>query len=378
MKIVPIKLINKVQSRIKFPIKSDTIEKSVSQYLGYSPNTKLGKVLALQKQVDTFNMKQPSLTNNGMNYTKNYNIRQAVTIDKNNPKIITYKTLAPYKGMSGTDPIGQFIVESIGIGKVLNPLTKIKFFKSELDWSPESWFKRSGNLNYTNKDVKILQSHIPEYIKIEKLAKNDGTWLKTQDGKLWQGDPRTWVQLMSKNGQKFKQHQYPTNRDILYSGKEGNINPNYNGTLWTVSPSKTESGDFAARTYTTSDNKVLQFGIPNDLNTNQYVINAKGNPWHNINNKTTNDIVQEYLQNNKSIIRINNVRDKGSNTIPKTSKYYVPRENILRYFSPQNDVIIAPKSPRKSLLGNNGNFDINNKNIFKGVVPVIGGYEYAK
>lgn len=70
--------------------------------------------------------------------------------------------------------------------------------------------------------------------------------------------------------------------------------------------------------------------------------------------------------------------DKGSNTVPKTSKYYVPRENILRYFSPQNNVIIAPKSPRKSLLGNNGNFDINNKNIFKGIVPIIGGYEYAK
>ena len=370
------------QKGMKFQNKVDTIEKSVTQYLGYNPNTKFGKVQAAYNQVNSFNRKQPNLTNNNMNTVKNYNTRQAAIIDKkDNPNIVAYKTLAPYKEMSGTDPIGQFVIESVGLGKIFSAIAKTKFlknFKSELDWDPVSWFKQQRNLHYTNKDIKILQSHIPEYLKIEKLAKKNGTWLKTQDGKPWQGDPRTWVQLMSKNGQKLKQHQYPTNRDILYSGIDKEVNPDYDGVLWTVSPNKTESGGFAARTYTNSDNKVLQFGIPNYLNKNQYVINAKGKPWSYIKGKTTNDIVKQQFNNNKYIIRINNVRDKGGSGIPETSKYYVSRINTERYFSPQNDVIIAPKIPRKSLLGNNGNFDLNNKNIFRSIVPIIGGYYYDK
>ena len=105
------------QKGMKFQNKVDTIEKSVTQYLGYNPNTKFGKVQAAYNQVNSFNRKQPNLTNNNMNTVKNYNTRQAVIIDKkDNPNIVTYKTLAPYKEMSGADPIGQFVVESAGLG----------------------------------------------------------------------------------------------------------------------------------------------------------------------------------------------------------------------------------------------------------------------
>ena len=34
-----------------------------------------------------------------------------------------------------------------------------------------------------------------------------------------------------------------------------------------------------------------------------------------------------------------------------------------------NDTYIAPKVPRKSLVGGNGNFDLNDKNIYKGLLP---------
>ena len=62
-------------------------------------------------------------------------------------------------------------------------------------------------------------------------------------------------------------------------------------------------------------------------NKNQYIINAKRKLWNYIKEKTTNDIVKQQFNNNKYIIRINNVSDKGDSGIPKTSKYYVSRTN---------------------------------------------------
>lgn len=54
-------------------------------------------------------------------------------------------------------------------------------FKS--DWSPKSWFEEAGNLkDYTQNDIDTLNSHIPEYLKIEETAKANGTWLNLPNG----------------------------------------------------------------------------------------------------------------------------------------------------------------------------------------------------
>lgn len=67
-------------------------------------------------------------------------------------------------------------------------------FKSELDWRPESWFAtRPKGIGYDAQDVAALESHVPEYLEIEKTAKANGTWLKMEDGSYWEGDPRSWV-----------------------------------------------------------------------------------------------------------------------------------------------------------------------------------------
>lgn len=76
-------------------------------------------------------------------------------------------------------------------------------FISELDWSPESWFKTRATGTYDVADVAALKKHIPEYMKIEREAKANGTWLKMPDGSTWQGDPRSWVQLQSKDYNKY-------------------------------------------------------------------------------------------------------------------------------------------------------------------------------
>lgn len=100
-------------------------------------------------------------------------------------------------------------------------------FMSELDWSPESWFKTRGSIGYDKEDVDALLSHVPEYTKIEQQAKVNGTWLKNADGTDWEGSPREWVMLQSQAAQKLSP-------DFFYSGREGTrpFNPSYRGEVW--------------------------------------------------------------------------------------------------------------------------------------------------
>ena len=66
-------------------------------------------------------------------------------------------------------------------------------FKSELDWSPKSWFQKRADKKWTKQDEDALISHLQEYLDIEKKAKQNGTWLKNKDGSTFDGDPRSWV-----------------------------------------------------------------------------------------------------------------------------------------------------------------------------------------
>lgn len=107
-------------------------------------------------------------------------------------------------------------------------------FKSELDWSPESWLNKrrgtdsNGNL-YTDKDVQSLNSHIPEYLQIEEDSKRNGRWLKMPDGSEWTGDPRAWI-MMQSNAFKKNYSSQP-----WYTGQFGedvNTSRFHNGTMW--------------------------------------------------------------------------------------------------------------------------------------------------
>ena len=104
-------------------------------------------------------------------------------------------------------PVREFLGkagEFMGKSKPIKPKPfKSEPFKSELDWSPESWFGKRVDGKWDAEDVAALESHVPEYHEIERLAKENRTWLKMPDGSIWKGDPRSWVQLMSKDGQKL-------------------------------------------------------------------------------------------------------------------------------------------------------------------------------
>lgn len=247
--------------------------------------------------------------------------------------------------------------------------------RSELNWSPKSWFEEAaGRTDYTQSDIDALASHVPEYHKIEELTKENGTWLKMPDGSTWKGDARSWVQLQSKNGQKLKP-------EIIASGVRGAPDPEYNGMAWGV---RGPLNTYHARHYTDTDNNVLQLVIPKDVPSFQY--NAKNRSWFDLpyegKKVSTNDIVDAQAAQGKDVIYIDNVQDLGSFNIPMDSKYQIfdnkADYTLNRSTLSQNDVIIAPYVPRKSILGNNGNFDFLNPNIYRIAVPIIGRYSIAE
>lgn len=106
-------------------------------------------------------------------------------------------------------------------------------FKSELDWSPESWFGKRVNkpdgTKYTPEDEKSLKSHIQEYLDIERDSKVNRTWLKMPDESQWTGDPRSWVMMQSKA---FKENY---SSQPWWTGQFGDDvvkSSYYNGTMW--------------------------------------------------------------------------------------------------------------------------------------------------
>ena len=272
-------------------------------------------------------------------------------------------------------------------------------FRSELDWTPEGWFEKTAKRNYkdgsltqyTDKDIKELNSHIPEYLEIEARSKRNGTWLKMEDGSNWYGDPRSWVQMQSKNLRVNSPEDFWTGIHNLenFQGK-GLINPEYNGQLWGVYGQKFLSAA-KARTYAPNDNFVFHMVSSKKDPTALY--DAQGKAWYDIGGKkvgeqyvtgkTTNDIINEDFSSGIKRVKIKDVSDTGPNKINTNSKYstgdFMTDWEVLN--SPgvtQNDIILAPGSFRKSLIGNNGAFNPKVKNIYKGLIPLLTGYTLYK
>lgn len=234
--------------------------------------------------------------------------------------------------------------------------------KSKLDW--KNW----------SKGGPISKEHLAEYAQIERDARRRGYWLMTSDGKAWEGDPRTWVQLMSKDGNRFKKGKFPSNDDLYYSGINGDdiIYDDYNGRLWASSNPAT------ARSYTNSDDRVMTIGVPN--NTKAFEMDAQGKYWQDLPNpytgkkNTTDEIVDDVFNKGYDIAFIKNVRDNGPNIFKgsKYGEYFIGNEGT--------NAVINRKVPRKSLVGNNGDFNINNPNLYKVLAPflLIGGMDYDK
>lgn len=265
-----------------------------------------------------------------------------------------------------------------GIRKAATPK-----FNSELDWSPKSWFDKYRPGEYDKTDIAALESHIPEYLKIEKKAKANGTWLKMPDGSTWQGDPRGWVMLQSKNARNKYRNEVLHHGENTYLGdksffvdKEGNNmtgNALGNSVVWTSTNPKVAS---------TYGKNVYPFIIPKDANI-KTVADAEGRSWNEVRpNTKTDDLVYPNLTED-NVIRINNVVDPGDKTISIISKAtdFLPNETVSDYIKRKyigDDLVLGQNVRRKSLYGNNGNFDLGNVNIYKGLIPIgVGLSDYT-
>lgn len=249
-----------------------------------------------------------------------------------------------------------------------------KVFTSELDWSPDSWFGTRVNGAYDADDVAALQSHVPEYLTIEQKAKADGTWLKMPDGSTWKGDPRSWVQLQSKEGQQLMQKPFYHGDTYRFTDMDGNdVTPERlgEGVLWS------SSNKYLPLTY---GNHHYTLSIPKD--TKIVGIDAQGRNYNNLESlglgyKKTDDVTWDLLSDD-NVVGIKNVIDVGHDPRWKAGKnglpQSLPNEEIKDYFKrvfTGGDYVLGEWTPRKSLLGNNGNFDLANPNIYKGVLPWV-------
>ena len=246
-------------------------------------------------------------------------------------------------------------------------------FKSELDWSPKSWFQKRADKKWTKQDEDALISHLHEYLDIEKKAKQNGTWLKNKDGSTFDGDPRSWVQMQSDS---FKKNY---NDEILTHGEDA-INDLFGDfygdgvgagigdkVLWT------STNKLLGKTY---GNDVFSLATLKNAKTN-VVADAEGRQWSNVvQGKDTNNLVYPNLTND-NIVRINNVVDVGPNIKQSEIKYFRKNESVPEYLSRKytgDDVVIGQDVSRKSIVGNNGDFNPIDKNIYRALIPLISTY----
>ena len=246
-------------------------------------------------------------------------------------------------------------------------------FKSELDWSPKSWFQKRADKKWTKQDEDALISHLQEYLDIEKKAKQNGTWLKNKDGSTFDGDPRSWVQMQSDS---FKKNY---NDEILTHGEDA-INDLFGDfygdgvgagigdkVLWT------STNKLLGKTY---GNDVFSLAALKNAKTN-VVADAEGRPWLNVvQGKDTNNLVYPNLTND-NIVRINNVVDAGPNIKWSEIKDFRKNETVPEYLSRKytgDDVVIGQDVSRKSIVGNNGDFNPIDKNIYRALIPLISTY----
>ena len=261
--------------------------------------------------------------------------------------------------------------------KSQKPINQTQGFKSELDWSPESWFGTRVGGQYDAEDVAALKSHLPEYLEIERKAKADGTWLKMDDGTTYQGDPRSWVQLMSNDGKKLsRQRLFHGDSDMFMDIDGKDVTPEKIGNtiLWT------NTNKHLPHTY---GNHHYELAIPKGVANKTF--DAKGRNWNDLTDisgykyKNTNDVFDDLSKDN-NVVTINNVVDVGPDSRWTPGNNGIPnmldREQLHDYYKrvfKGDDVVLGKDVPRKSLLGNNGNFDLSNKNIYKSLFPLLIG-----
>lgn len=252
------------------------------------------------------------------------------------------------------------------LGDALSLLDAIKY-SVKGDWdnastsymdavTPLALFNKS-KLNWKQWGAK--KKYIPEYTAIEYQAKKNGTWLKNPDGSDFTGDPREWVVKQSKKfkeafGDKYKEG---------YTGMRNPYDPNSKLDTYLASRDR-------AYTYTQNKREVKKKGdsgvaklvVPD---TDTYTVDAFGNDWLHLTDKSVNPY--NFTNTNQIVsniqtptISFKNIRDDGPFGVRDVA---------------EDQFVIKANTPRKSVLYNNGDFDLSNPDIFKTTITPYVGYK---
>ena len=243
-------------------------------------------------------------------------------------------------------------------------------FKSEVNWG--NW----------NKEILDNPKLLNEYSTIEQTSKANGSWMKNSDGSTFQGTPEQFVQQNSENFKKA----FPDGFEETYRGTIG-IEPSTkkirsNRAVFTAD--KELAKKYAGRN---SVGEVLGQkqdveGIPGIYQLaypkpkNSLVFDSKGSQWDNLDfnkislpdSKISEDLKKEMLLYNQPV-RTDNI----ANFVENTNADNILIKNINDSgFGDVNIVNNKAGNYLKSLVGNNGMFDMNNPNIYKSIAPIAG------
>ena len=249
-------------------------------------------------------------------------------------------------------------------------------FQSELDWSPESWFKLRSDGRYDQADIDALKSHVLEYNKIEQEAKANGTWLKMKDGSTWEGDPRIWVQMQSKsfinNANKTSNLMKNNSGDIIIQEHLGRPN------ITTF-----DSKKYATTGMGHNKNGGGTYSFPKeqyDADAGKYTKDA----YIRLYKRNNNDQLPEpyYIYSfNRNTYKAN-LGDTKINPDESFDSIITPQQFTTGEKVNPNDIysddiltnfdMLTSRNPNllKSVIGNNGDFNLNNSNIYKSLFPI--------
>ena len=304
--------------------------------------------------------------------------------------------------------------------------------KDQEDWFVEGMKKH--NPNATSVNESNLRGNVPEYNQIIKKAKKAGTYMKNADGTPFQGDPREWTMLQSKNAQWLDKQSWYTGVPNNYPGEafigktklEGF--PDYQGDVWTTT-NKDYANTFAKITHTDrKKGKVFKMYAPKNIS--QYTLDPdKPLNWENIPVDLEKGTISKNAVTEFRTLRPKNAKSDHHKDYLKVESYVTPERKAYKGISYENyakennlpkpiktddiikyskdkglqstrinkvmdgigtyknkeklgdwdfydaiidELIIHKGTSRKSVLGNDGMFNKLNPNIFGSVLGAIG------
>jgi hypothetical protein len=249
-------------------------------------------------------------------------------------------------------------------------------FQSEINWG--NW----------NKEILADEPLLKEYSKIEEATKTNGTWMKNSDGSAYKGTPEQFVQQNSENfknafGDNYVTGYHGSNKGNIQEFRKGKVGDLEDGVYLANSPKDADSyrlklNPFSKRYELAAKTKnPLIFDAKNKLWTkldHDELINRIGQENFNVlgikpkKKYDTAEVTDIAKKLGYDAVNFKNIKDAGM--------YAGFNGDVLRGLrapiNKNNYSIINPKNI-KSLLRNNGKFDMTNPNIYKAAIPLTIG-----